>query len=304
MCLRSRVEGVSCLDGVWRYQDRFGRVTSSHEGPFRQAEAALHGVMDTLRANLPAHVQNRLATGYGVIFPDCDWLTYGAEWDPEMLCDRRRSRSLEDWLRRLFVYWQQRCENSEPLVGGTLSMVHEFLRPNVHAVDRARDNDVSLLNQVTDAEQRIKRLTGDQMRMADVAEANPRVLCEGGAGTGQNVPGRKTRSALDRIRHASGLDMPISVASPPSRVAASYTPPDSVADWQRPSRLPSNRAELLRCVDRRRRAGLVRDGVFGGAGRSPGWRTEDWPLVLVSGSQQPSVDRGGRQGRQGNFSTP
>ena len=33
--------------------------------------------------------------------------------------------------------------------------------------------------------QPIKRFTGDSMRMTDVAEANPRVLCAGGAGAGR-----------------------------------------------------------------------------------------------------------------------
>ncbi|MDE0342623.1 MAG: NERD domain-containing protein/DEAD/DEAH box helicase [Deltaproteobacteria bacterium] len=176
---------VSCLDGVWRYQNRFGRVTSSQEGPFRQAEAALHGVMDTLRANLPAHVHNRLVTGYGVMFPDCDWFTHGAEWDPEMFADRRRSRDMEDWLSSLFEYWRRRSDNSQPLGDETLRIVDEFLRPHVHAVDGAGDYDLSLFERVSDAERRIKRLTEDQMRMADVAEANPRVICEGGAGTGK-----------------------------------------------------------------------------------------------------------------------
>lgn len=42
-----------------------------------------------------------------------------------------------------------------------------------------------LFQQVEDAERRIERMTEDQMRMSDVAEANPRVLCAGGAGTGK-----------------------------------------------------------------------------------------------------------------------
>ncbi len=176
---------VSCLGGVWQYQDRFGHVDRSQEGPFRQAESALHGLMDTLRAGLPVHVHNRVAAGYGVVLPDCDWCTRSAEWDPEMLADRRRSRDMEDWLRRLFEYWQRRCENSELLGDETLRIVHEFLRPDVHTADVASDNGLSFLDQVSHAERRIERLTADQMRMADVAEANPRALCEGGAGTGK-----------------------------------------------------------------------------------------------------------------------
>ena len=42
-----------------------------------------------------------------------------------------------------------------------------------------------LFHQVEDIRWRIEQLTEDQMRMVDVAEANPRVLCAGGAGTGK-----------------------------------------------------------------------------------------------------------------------
>ena len=84
---------IACHDGVWRYRDRYGRSSSSHEGPFRQAETALNGLMDDLRANLPPDVLDRLTTGYRVVFPDCDWSSEGAEWDPEMLADARRGRS-------------------------------------------------------------------------------------------------------------------------------------------------------------------------------------------------------------------
>ena len=201
---------VSCLDGVWQYQDRFGSVTPSQEGPFRQAEAALHGMMDTLRANLPAHVHNRLATGYGVVFPDCDWPSHGAEWPPEMLADRRRSRDLEDWLRSLFEHWRRRSENSELLGDQTLKTLREFLRPNVHAADALDDSSLSLLDRVSDAERRIERLTGDQMRMADFAEANPRVLCEGGAGTGKTFLAER----LARRWAESGMQVALVCRSP------------------------------------------------------------------------------------------
>ncbi len=176
---------VSHIDGVWQYQDRFGQMGRSQEGPFRQAESALHGLMDTIRFGLPGHIHNRMIAGYGVVLPDCDWCACGAEWDPEMLADRRRSRDMEGWLRGLFEYWQRRCKNSELLDDETLEIFHEFLCPDLHAVEVASGNDISLLEQASHAERRIEQLTGDQMRMADVAEANPRVICEGGAGTGK-----------------------------------------------------------------------------------------------------------------------
>ena len=174
---------IACHDGVWQYRDRYGRSTPSHEGPFRQAQTALHGLMDDLRANLPADVLDRFTTGYGVVFPDCDWPVDSVEWDPEMLADARRSRDLEAWLRNLFDYWREGDGRQARPDESDLKKLQTYLRPEVDAP--AAGNDVRLFDQVEDARWRIARLTDDQMRMADVAEVNPRVLCAGGAGTGK-----------------------------------------------------------------------------------------------------------------------
>ena len=61
---------ISFREGKWHYRDRYGRTTSQMESPFRQAETALHGLMEALRANLSSPVLSRLRRGYGVVFPD------------------------------------------------------------------------------------------------------------------------------------------------------------------------------------------------------------------------------------------
>ena len=199
---------ITCHDGVWQYRDRYGRTTLSHEGPFRQAQTALHGLMDDLRANLPADVLDRLTTGYGVVFPDCDWSSDGAEWDPEMLADARRSRDLEGWLRNLYEYWRGRDGRQARLDDCDLKRLRTYLCPEVDS--RAAGNGAQLFEQVEDARQRIARLTDDQMRMADVAEANPRVLCAGGAGTGKTVLAER----LARRWAEAGLQVALVCRSP------------------------------------------------------------------------------------------
>ena len=174
---------VACRDGVWRYEDRYGRSTESREGPFRQAETALHGLMEGLRAGLPPGILDRFTSGYGVLFPDCDFSSEGVEWDRAMVADKRSSRDLEGWLCRLFAYWRGRAgSNARPDVE-SLATLQRYLRPHVDLP--AGENEVPLFDQVEDARQRVERFTDDQMRMADVAEANARVLCAGGAGTGK-----------------------------------------------------------------------------------------------------------------------
>ena len=174
---------VACKDGVWRYEDRYGRSFESQEGPFRQAATALHGLMEDLRAGLPAGVLDRFTVGYGVVFPDCDFRSDGAEWDRAMVADMRAGRDLEGWLRGLFAYWRKRDGRSAWADEEAVRTLQEYLRPDVDAP--STESGASLSEQVDDTRRRIERFTDDQMRMADVAEANPRVICAGGAGTGK-----------------------------------------------------------------------------------------------------------------------
>ena len=199
---------IAFRDGVWHYQDRSGRTTPSHEGPFRQAEAALHGLMEDLRANLPAGVLDRFAIGYGVVFPDCEWSSVGAEWDPVMLADMRRSRDLEGWLRGLFEHWRARGGRQAQPDDGALERLQAYLRPTADAP--ADEDEIRLFDQVEDARRRTARLTDDQMRMADVAESNPRVLCAGGAGTGKTFLAER----LARRWAEAGLQVALVCRSP------------------------------------------------------------------------------------------
>ena len=170
---------VSCHDGVWRYRDRNGKLAVSNESPFRQAETALLGLMQSIRAQLPGDLCDRFTIGYGVVFPDCEWREQGIEWDEAMVADARRSRAIEVWLRELFNYWQRRDGATRRPDEESVCQLQNFLRSD------AATSAPPLVRQVEESRSRIERFTEDQMRMVDVAEANPRVICGGGAGTGK-----------------------------------------------------------------------------------------------------------------------
>lgn len=176
---------VTVQDGDWHYQDGHGSETFQMQDPFRQAETAMHGLMEELQENLPGHVLDRVATGYGVIFPNCTWDTHSSEWSPEMIADRRCIHDFGHWLCQLFAYWRQRGKTRDLLDDDALTTVRRFIRPDVDAGIDSVKRYVPLHQQVNQVEHRIERLTADQMRMADIAQANPRVLCTGGAGTGK-----------------------------------------------------------------------------------------------------------------------
>ena len=233
---------IACRDGVWQYQDRYGRRFESQEGPFRQAETALHGLLEDLRAKLPAGVLDQLPVGYGVVFPDCEFRSEGAEWDRAMVADARASRDLEGWLRRLFGYWQKRNQSCARPGEGALRTLQEYLRPDVEVPPS--DTDIPLLRQVEDVRGRVERFTGDQMRMADLAEANPRVLCAGGAGTGKTFLAEK----LARRWADAGAEVAVVCRSPWLRhfLASRLSAPGLTVSLIDGMRLDCRRAGLTR----------------------------------------------------------
>lgn len=191
--------GVSCHDGIWVTTNRCGETVRLRESPFKQAEGALHG----LRGKLPAFLSNVFVVGYGVVMPDVERLPDSAEWDRAVLADARDFRQFEKWLERFIRYWRAKDTRKTAATSSQLKELQQHLRPDFEAV-------VPLHVSVHDVETRIARLTEGQLRLIDVVEANPRVICSGGAGTG------KTMLALELAKRwsASGMKTALVCHSP------------------------------------------------------------------------------------------
>lgn len=194
---------IACREGVWQYTNRYGETSLSVEGPFKQAESALHGLMENIRTNLSERLVSQFSIGYGVVFPDCEWRVAGAEWDSHILADARAFRDFDRWLLKLFQYWRNKNGSNAPPNAEALKALRSYLRPEFEAV-------VPLYVQLGEAQERVVALTADQMAMVDVVTANPRVLCSGGAGTG------KTFLAMELARRwtAEGLKVALVCRSP------------------------------------------------------------------------------------------
>ncbi len=191
--------GVSCNDGIWITENRYGETERLRESPFKQAESALHG----LRGKIPASVANVFVVGYGVVLPDVERLPDSAEWDRAVLADARDFRQFEKWLTRLIGYWRAKDARKGTASSSQRNVLQQLLRPDFEAV-------VPLHVSAHDVETRIARLTEDQLRLIDIVEANPRVICSGGAGTG------KTMLALELAKRwsASGMKTALTCHSP------------------------------------------------------------------------------------------
>jgi hypothetical protein len=191
--------GVACHEGVWETTNRYGETERLRESPFKQAEGALHG----LRGKLPHRLVNAFVHGYGVIMPDVEHLPDGAEWDRTVLADRRDFREFERWIERLIKHWHAKDSRKLAASPEDLDTLRQQLRPDFEAV--------MPLHAVThDVETRVVQLTADQMRWVDVVEANLRVICQGGAGTG------KTMLAIELAKRwtSAGLRVVLTCHSP------------------------------------------------------------------------------------------
>ena len=185
---------VSCRDGTWETRNRYGSVERLKESPFRQAEGALHG----LRKKLPAELANAFVLGYAAVMPDVGSLPESSEWDRAVLADARNFRQFEQWLKKLISHWRNKDRGASKANPEKLRRLQQFLRPEFEAV-------MPLHASAHAIEARVAQLTEDQMRYIDVVEANDRVICSGGAGTG------KTMLALELAKRWNAVGMKVAL---------------------------------------------------------------------------------------------
>jgi len=168
---------ISSYDGQWYTIDRDEEEHRLKETPFRQAEGALHAINNKIK---DSHKFPRLTLpiGFGVIFPDVEWREQSSEWDLHTICDAKKFRNFEAWLRNFFEYWHSKQGNKKKLTKEDIVALKQYLRPNFEVVEPLHVK----LSQIEDV---AVKLTEDQYKYLDIVAANRKVLCSGGAGTGK-----------------------------------------------------------------------------------------------------------------------
>ncbi len=171
---------VCCKKGIWTFENRYGVKSSSGQGPFQQAESALQGLITKLKKQFGSETISSIPIGYGVIFPDCQWQVDGAEWDNAVWVDARRLNGINHWLTALFSYWQKRQPHTLEPDSNLVEKLSGFLRPQFETVE-------TLFCRICRNREQRAILTRDQMKFIDVIQANKKILCFGGAGTGKTL---------------------------------------------------------------------------------------------------------------------
>lgn len=166
--------------GLWKFTDRYGRVSQKRESPFVQARSAMY----SLRADLAQYFTNSINQnlfGYGVVFPDITFTTESPEWDLNTVYDSRDlQNSFGDYLERLINSWKSHQRSAKPLSKKEIVEIVRYVRGDFEAVC-----PVSV--EIADTEESIIKLTEEQLYSLDAMADNKRIIFQGAAGTGKTL---------------------------------------------------------------------------------------------------------------------
>ena len=196
---------VTRRNGVWHTLTMRGDQRRLTESPIDQVKSAMSTVEKRIRQSDVADLLTKTVFAHGAIFPDCDFDVRSVEWDPETILD---SHGIEEvgvarWVDLLAAYWENKPGDRTRLSADEVQRYLDYLRPDFEQVLTLRQLGDSIDADVAD-------LTLNQYRALDLIESNPRVVFEGGAGTG------KTMLAIEAARRmaAGGRRVLITCISP------------------------------------------------------------------------------------------
>jgi hypothetical protein len=181
-------------NGIWKFTDRYGRVTDKRESPFSQAQSAMYSIRQDIAQKYGPEA-NKFLFGYGVAFPDIKFTTESPEWNQNWIYDNRDTNSdFCEYLVRLITSWKSQQKNHKPLNGQTIKEIVQYLRGDFETV-------VPISVGIEESETELIKLTGEQISSLDAMQDNPRVIFQGAAGTG------KTLIAVEQARRNASKEL-------------------------------------------------------------------------------------------------
>lgn len=201
---------VTCEDGIWRYEDRYGNAFERAVSPIAQAQGGYSSMVNKfLRPVVGDRLLQRTPSGFCALFPTTPLSAArhfigGAEMPRELIGtkeDCRDVKALQAFLERTIGHWHKRAATpANPLSAPEMADIAKALRPSF---DRVAPLSISLAR-IRDEQ---FELTEGQYQLLDYVEASDRVLCEGGAGTG------KTFLAIECLRREQDKNPVLVVAT-------------------------------------------------------------------------------------------
>ncbi len=171
-------------NGVWIYTDKFGVEHEKARGPFEQAQEGMYSVKDGLKTRTDnANVRNTLC-GYGVMFPDIEYINSDIDVVQEQIFDKRDKSFVGRYIKRLADYNKQKFKDKKVFV---VYPSEEDINNIVNVLRKDFDKALPLSTKIEYAENSLLTLTDEQYKCVDGLSSNKRCLINGSAGTGKTV---------------------------------------------------------------------------------------------------------------------
>lgn len=175
---------ISRKDGVWVYTDKYGEEHEKVRGPFEQASEGMYSVKSELdKRNLTRGTKNTLC-GYGVMFPDIEYINTDIDVSQSEIFDKRDGRYVGRYIKRLSEYNKEKFKNKKVFV---VYPSEENINEIVNALRQDFDKALPLTTKLEYAENSLLTLTEEQYKCIDGLSMNKRCLINGAAGTGKTV---------------------------------------------------------------------------------------------------------------------
>jgi hypothetical protein len=185
---------VSRDGGIWKFENRYGKVNTSTIGPFRQVSDTMHSLRSYLlevagnNFKLKEKIR-KLLFGWGVMFTSLEeFYDYGSEAEPWQLFTRPSFRApASHYIKELSKGFHNKYSgkrwyevNDSRPSKKDCQEIFKLLRGDF-------SYSYTTLNQILDEENLIDHFTEEQFETLSFMEYNDRVLIQGGAGTGKTI---------------------------------------------------------------------------------------------------------------------
>ncbi len=200
-CLEVKGGEVKRNGGTWEIGWP-GRSYTSSEGPFKQAQGTKWPLIDYIRKQTNIDLRKNAVTGWGVVFPNIVFDVQDPEWDSDVVYDQRdKNASFIEYIKRLNRYFLDKAKNSEYTPSPTMGP--ERVKQIVSCLRGDFDKIPSISGLIGDSKRDLIQLGSNQYQVLDYVlnKDNPRIICDGAAGTGKTL---LAREAAMRIADEGG----------------------------------------------------------------------------------------------------
>ncbi|MGN0814746.1 MAG: AAA domain-containing protein [Candidatus Coproplasma sp.] len=175
---------ISRKDGVWVYTDKYGIEHEKVRGPFEQASEGMYSVKQELQKRTTSQDVKNALCGYGVMFPDIEYVNSDIDVAQQEIFDRRDGQFVGRYIKRLADYTKNKFRDKRVFV---VYPSEQDINEIVNVLRRDFDKALPLSTKLEYSEKNLISLTDEQYRCIDGLALNKRCLINGSAGTGKTI---------------------------------------------------------------------------------------------------------------------